>query len=1333
MKNKDKLIKIIVGVFVVCLVSLGVVLLGNKKSKEIARNSITNPVEKMVYDLESGKITKDEYIKEFSYLIYDNTKLDNDYKLEVKDPYVIETYYNYLYDYYDDLSEETKKYVSDKISMKDTIIKTKSISKSNTNGIVRMADDSSKMYISKAKISSNNRFIIWYSNEGASAITDEKAEEILNMMEQSLDGILQKYNEKFEYNPKFSSSNESDYKALLKENGIDEKYFKTAFPIYVNNLSVTAVSAYYVRVSLREKLFGLDSTDELIYSAPYMVFNSRYLSTDYNYYLSNTLNDKTIDPIEEYIVNYMNMKLTAIHELFHHFENENYNASNLAMGGINHLFQLEMLSEYTAALVFDKEETLNKAIEKLKKYGLTDEELYKYKESSYFYKTATTDNNDTYAETGYSRSVNKPTMIFLGYPSLTFAKVYSDIVNGGRKKLVDNIAAKDYLGRLAFVSGGKYDYVLRKLAEKTLTQDYDKDTYKSPVVLEKTKAKASGNEIKIKEYENVLKQRRVLCKDDCEYGDEIGYSAIYYYYINPKEYDNKKIYVKPVSNSDISVVVIGRIGEKFTTEISEGISSNGIEIYVEPYEKYDELVISVVNTSSKNDRNYVIGVKGFDEEIKENYKVVALKDTIDIEPEDEDYKYISSNQEILEKQKRILTGCDGEVAQNRFKAIKVGEAKVTIDMGNGKTQIVKVKVVDKNDYVDISDAPSAIEVGSIGRIDVKTKLTWDNVFRKKYSGVTSSDSSVLEVSADKSALTDSSFKYKAKKAGVVVVTVRNGSYSSSKRITVYDKISLKDYVDSSMTVGDTKEVCINSSVYKLKSEKPSNLEVIKIRKEEDNNYVTEDGYTYEKQSTCSLDSMYLLRAVSNGTVKLKIMYANKQIDDKNITILKSNQKYQLGRLLNEKESYNSPYVIISDKPTKIKFEIEGISEKNEKNYKIDCISSSTLKYVPSSKTSYDSNGNGIYFENGKAYGYCNFVGNKIATGIIGIHINDSRGNVVFTNYESFKEEGTDDIEFFDNLLARILLITSLDKIYQNTEINRNVLVNVVKNVYFVEKKKFEAGNMYSSNDINIENSYGEIIRVEEFNLSSEDNYEYNKYLPNIKVTKDKKQFYVINDNFKTCFDDEGVIYCINEDKEENEFKSSLWVDNKLYRKTLDENLISRLSLDGNNGYSLSNAFSYVEDIQNLYNEKNGFVKTNNIIFEGNEYYNNLKTMSVNKDIGIKNNGNNYYVNTNSYDPIVMPYMVVDSALSFYKNITGNDLIYKYKNEINTLNNQMNGWLKVDATNEEDMFKYMYAYYYANKYNKNVSKYINAEKCNYDDITNLIRTIENDYINEVVDN
>ena len=98
MKNKDKLIKIIVGVFVVCLVSLGVVLLGNKKSKEIARNSITNPVEKMVYDLESGKITKDEYIKEFSYLIYDNTKLDNDYKLEVKDPYVIETYYNYLYD-----------------------------------------------------------------------------------------------------------------------------------------------------------------------------------------------------------------------------------------------------------------------------------------------------------------------------------------------------------------------------------------------------------------------------------------------------------------------------------------------------------------------------------------------------------------------------------------------------------------------------------------------------------------------------------------------------------------------------------------------------------------------------------------------------------------------------------------------------------------------------------------------------------------------------------------------------------------------------------------------------------------------------------------------------------------------------------------------------------------------------------------------------------------------------------------------------------------------------------------------------------------------------------
>ena len=1332
MKNKDKLVKVIIGVVVVFIVSLGVVLLGNKKDN--TKDSITNPVEKMIYDLNTGKITKDEYIREFSYLIYDNAKLNKDYNKEVKDPHVMETYYNYVYDYYDDLSEETKKYVSDKISMKGTIIKTKGLSKNTTNGIIRLADDSSKMYISKAKISNNNRFIIWYSNDGASAITDEMAEEVLNMMEQSLDGILQNYNEKFEYNPKFSSSKESDFKALMKENGIDEKYFKTAFPIYVNNLSVSAVSAYYVRVSLREKLFGLGSGDELIYSAPYMVFNSRYLNTDYNYYLSKFLGDKTIDPIEEYIVNYMYMNSTAIHELFHHFENENYNASNLTMGGIDRLFQLEMLSEYTAALVFDKEEILNNAIEKLKKYGLTDEELYKYKDSSYFYKMATTDSNDTYAETGYSRSVNKPTMVFLGYPSLTFAKVYSDVVDGGRKKLVNNIAAKDYLGRLDFVSGGKYDYVLRKLAEKTLTQDYDKDTYKSPEVLEKTKAKASGDEIKIKEYENVLKQRRVLCKDDCEYGDEINYSAIHYYYINPKEYNDKKIYVKPVSNNDISVVVIGRIAEDFTTEISTGISSNGIKINVELYEKYDELVISVVNTSSKNDRNYIIGVENYERvSSKDEYEVVALKDTIDIEPENEDYKYISSNQEILEKQKRILTGCDGEVAQNRFKAVRVGEAKVTIDMGNGKTQIVKVKVVDKNDYVDISDAPSALEVGSKGRIDVKTKLTWNNLFKKKYSGVTSSDSSVLEVEADKSALTDSSFKYVAKKAGVVTVTVRNGSYTSSKKIIVYDKINIEDYVDGKMTVGDVKEVCIDSSVYKLRSDDASNLEVIKIKKEENNNYVTEDGYTYEKQSTCNLNSMYLLRAVSNGIVKLKIMYANKQIDNKNITILRSNQKYHIGRLLNEKESYNSPYVIISDKPTKIKFEIEGINEKNEKNYKIDCISSTTLKYVPSSKTNFDSNGNGIYSENGKVYGYCNFVGMKIATGIIGIHISDSRGNVVFTNYESFKEEGIDDIDAFDNLFTRIFLMNSLNRIYQSTEMSRNILVNVVKNVYFVEKKKFEAGNMYGSKDINIENSYNEIIRVDEFNLSNEGNYEYNKYLPNIKVTKDKKQFYVINDNFKTCFDDEGVIYCINEDKEENAFQSSLWVDNKLYKKTLDENLISKLSLDGDNGYSLSNAFSYVEDIQNLYNEKNGFIKTNSIVFEGNEYYNNLETISVNKDIGIKKDNNNYYVNTNSYDPITMPYMVVDSALNFYKNITSYDLIYKYKNEINDLNNKMNGWLKNNVTTEEDMFKYMYSYYYAKKYDKNISKYINMEKCDYEAIVNLIKKIENDYVDEVVNN
>ena len=116
---------------------------------------------------------------------------------------------------------------------------------------------------------------------------------------------------------------------------------------------------------------------------------------------------------------------------------------------------------------------------------------------------------------------------------------------------------------------------------------------------------------------------------------------------------------------------------------------------------------------------------------------------------------------------------------------------------------------------------------------------------------------------------------------------------------------------------------------------------------------------------------------------------------------------------------------------------------------------------------------------------------------------------------------------------------------------------------------------------------------------------------------------------------------------------------------------------------------------------------------------------------IKYDSNNYYINADSsYNDFIAPYIAVDSALKFYKNITGNSLIEKYKLDINTLNNEMSGWLKVDANNEEEIFKFMYLYYFAKNHNKDVSKYFDESKCK-DLMIKLVNIIENEYKNAVV--
>ena len=236
-------------------------------------NSFTKKIEE---DYKNGVLSKDEYIMQLAYSIYDTSKINNKYKLAKLNFNEPTELFEKFEGMINELSDDTIKYIFEKYTLSNVKwnvekkSKTTATSNDLLNGIFDYkvkALDSKDADVSKldhVKLSSNGNFLIYYTKEGINAITDSDAEKISKFLEAAVSGYKSKYNLDFKYDAQLSESvlgtvnevisfglfSQSTTKAsqLLKNNNIDTKYLKTAMPVYIIDTDVENTSAlgYYV-------------------------------------------------------------------------------------------------------------------------------------------------------------------------------------------------------------------------------------------------------------------------------------------------------------------------------------------------------------------------------------------------------------------------------------------------------------------------------------------------------------------------------------------------------------------------------------------------------------------------------------------------------------------------------------------------------------------------------------------------------------------------------------------------------------------------------------------------------------------------------------------------------------------------------------------------------------------------------------------------------------------------------------------------------------------------------------------------------------------------------
>lgn len=264
-----------------------------------------NSVEKLAMAYESGEIDANEYFIQLLYVAYAPENIDREYDSDY-DFFVSQSQLqldDILSEHWDEIDEEAIKYYFGKLLLSDVRIgkddttgaSVEQLSYSKDNSVVTSLDYTIKTAdndqenafnhtLDKVALSSRENFLIWYTDTGDDAITEEQLKQIGDTLESAIALYSMEFGIRYSYDPyvdnEWFNDDYSHAEDVMEDCGLSKSYFKTAMSVYVYDTGSDAVLASYCDEQdatkwINNTLF-LDILDrDGIINYPYMILNRR--------------------------------------------------------------------------------------------------------------------------------------------------------------------------------------------------------------------------------------------------------------------------------------------------------------------------------------------------------------------------------------------------------------------------------------------------------------------------------------------------------------------------------------------------------------------------------------------------------------------------------------------------------------------------------------------------------------------------------------------------------------------------------------------------------------------------------------------------------------------------------------------------------------------------------------------------------------------------------------------------------------------------------------------------------------------------------------------------
>lgn len=309
----------------------------------------TNSYEHIKYDYEQKIISANEYLKQMYALEFDSKSLSKKYKNDNNNYFLTSDQLNiidFIEKNYKKLDKNlVEKYARKKL-LQDVQLKSNSISKSSSSIIKLSKEDPenvSSHVLNKARLSSNGRFLLWYTDTGNDAITENEVNVILNELDNSVNDLEQLSKIKYSYEPYIDNKNlVGDYLSatiILEECNIMVDAIKTAMSIYVYDTGSDVTLAQYTDTNLLNKYLNYTGLSSIRYDG---VINYPYVF----------MNKKGLNEIDS-------LKQVSRHELFHHFQTSYCKANDLISCDDTKDGFMESYANYASAITGNYQSTEN--------------------------------------------------------------------------------------------------------------------------------------------------------------------------------------------------------------------------------------------------------------------------------------------------------------------------------------------------------------------------------------------------------------------------------------------------------------------------------------------------------------------------------------------------------------------------------------------------------------------------------------------------------------------------------------------------------------------------------------------------------------------------------------------------------------------------------------------------------------------------------------------------------------------------------------------------------------------------------------------------------------